>query len=175
MRITNVYISAPFNITYTFCIAFIGMKNTGYRPAGYNRKNSLLRHQISSSSMTGNSAQDKLMKALAKGINQSEAYSANRPQLKWRNFCSFHIIILISHLNVLTCCQCYAVFYPYQFNFRYQGTLMSRAWSSYATPSADSFYNQGMHNMLIVLWVVLPHVHALPSNAERFWKPWKVN
>ena len=60
----------------------LGMKNTGYRPAGYTRKNSLLRHQTSTSSTAGNSAQDELMRALAKRTSQSEAYSANRPWLK---------------------------------------------------------------------------------------------
>ena len=81
-----VYLDRKHHLLYTitlhFCITLTGMKNTGYRPAGYNRKNSLLRHQTSSSSTTGNSAQDELMRALAKRTNQSEAYSANRPWLK---------------------------------------------------------------------------------------------
>ena len=53
------------------------MKNTGYRPAGYTRKNS-----VRNQSSTANAAKDELMKALAKRTDQSEAYSANRPWLK---------------------------------------------------------------------------------------------
>ena len=80
-----VCLDRKHHLLYTFQHHYptlAGMKNTGYRPAGYNRKNSLLRHQISSSLTTGNSAQDELMRALAKRTNQSEAYSANRPWLK---------------------------------------------------------------------------------------------
>ena len=77
--ISTIIINLWFNVSY------LGMKNTGYRPAGYTRKNSLLRHQTSTtstSSTTGNSAQDELMRALAKRTSQSEVYSANRPWLK---------------------------------------------------------------------------------------------